>query len=100
MLGEPYGTLILTFSVVAIEVMLISTVMLADGRPGHDVRGDDDRAQRRDRALAGRRRSETPHAELQPAWRERVPVRDHPPGHDRADHAERHALDRRGDAEP
>ena len=28
MLGEPYGTLILTFSIVAIEVMLISTVML------------------------------------------------------------------------
>ena len=31
MLGEPYGTLILTFSIVAIEVMLISTVMLGGG---------------------------------------------------------------------
>jgi Ca2+:H+ antiporter len=33
MLGEPYGTLILTFSIVAIEVMLISTVMLGGGAP-------------------------------------------------------------------
>jgi len=32
-LGEPYGTLILTFSIVAIEVMLISTVMLGGGAP-------------------------------------------------------------------
>ena len=67
----------------------------ADGRPGHDVRGDDDRAQRRGRALARRRRPQAPHAGLQPARGERVPVRDHPAGHDRADPAERHALDRR-----
>jgi len=33
MLGEPFGTLILTFSIVAIEVMLISTVMLGGGAP-------------------------------------------------------------------
>ena len=33
MLGEPYGTLILTFSIVAIEVMLISTVMLGGDAP-------------------------------------------------------------------
>jgi Ca2+:H+ antiporter len=33
MLGEPLGTLILTFSIVAIEVMLISTVMLGGGAP-------------------------------------------------------------------
>ena len=33
MLGEPYGTLILTFSIVAIEVMLISTVMLGGEAP-------------------------------------------------------------------
>jgi Ca2+:H+ antiporter len=33
MLGEPYGTLILTFSIVAIEVMLISAVMLGGGAP-------------------------------------------------------------------
>src|SRR4029079_251267 len=32
-LGEPYGTLILTFSIVAIEVMLISTVMLGGDAP-------------------------------------------------------------------
>src|SRR5882757_890918 len=32
MLGEPFGTLILTFSIVAIEVMLISTVMLGGGK--------------------------------------------------------------------
>ena len=70
----------------------------ADDRPGHDVRGDDDRAQRRDRALARRRRPQAPHAGLQPARRERVPERDHPAGHDRADPAERHRLDRRGDA--
>jgi Ca2+:H+ antiporter len=35
MLGEPFGTLILTFSVVAIEVMLISTVMLGGGLKHH-----------------------------------------------------------------
>ena len=33
MLGEPFGTLILTFSIVSIEVMLISTVMLGGGAP-------------------------------------------------------------------
>ena len=33
MLGEPFGTLILTFSIVAIEVMLISTVMLGGDAP-------------------------------------------------------------------
>ena len=33
MLGEPFGTLILTFSIVAIEVMLISAVMLGGGAP-------------------------------------------------------------------
>ena len=33
MLGEPFGTLILTFTIVAIEVMLISTVMLGGGAP-------------------------------------------------------------------
>lgn len=64
LLGEPYGTPILIFSIVAIEVMLISTrdarQRRADGRPGHDVRGDDDRAQRRDRALARRRRAQAP----------------------------------------
>jgi Ca2+:H+ antiporter len=33
MLGEPFGTLILTFSIVAIEVMLISAVMLGGEAP-------------------------------------------------------------------
>lgn len=33
MLGEPFGTLILTFSIVAIEVMLISSVMLGGDAP-------------------------------------------------------------------
>lgn len=33
MLGEPYGTLILTFTIVAIEVMLISTIMLGGDAP-------------------------------------------------------------------
>ena len=33
MLGEPFGTLILTFSIVAIEVMLISAVMLGGDAP-------------------------------------------------------------------
>ena len=91
MLGEPYGTLILTFSIVAIEVMLISAVMLGGDAPtiGRDtmfavmmivLNGVD-------RPVARDRRPQAPHAGLQPARGERVPERDHPAGHDRADPA-------------
>ena len=53
--GEPFGTLILTLTVVVIEVVLIASIMLGPGRVGHDrarlaVRGHDDHHQRRPRA--------------------------------------------------
>src|SRR5690625_1397673 len=38
-LGDPYGTLILTLSVVVIEVILIASVMLGPGAPTHHPRG-------------------------------------------------------------
>ena len=95
MLGEPFGTLILTFSIVAIEVMLISTVMLGGGAP---TIGRDTMFAVMMIVLNGviglslvDRRPQAPHAGLQPARGERVPERDHPAGHDRADPAQRHA---------
>ena len=53
-LGEPYGTLVLTLSMVVIEVSLLAAIMLhgannADARAGRDVRHADDRAQRHGR---------------------------------------------------
>ena len=54
LLGEPLGTLVLTLTIVTIEVALIAAVMLGARRrrnawPGHDVCGPDDRPQRRRR---------------------------------------------------
>ncbi|WP_454706586.1 hypothetical protein [Delftia acidovorans] len=51
-LGEPYGTLILTLSIVSIEVILIASVLLGPGRVSDhrarlDLRGDDDHRESR-----------------------------------------------------
>ena len=58
MLGEPFGTLILTLQHRRhrgdADQHRDARRRRAHDRPGHDVRGDDDRAQRRDRALARR----------------------------------------------
>jgi hypothetical protein len=51
-LGEPYGTLVLTLSVIVIEVSLLAAIMLHganDARPRRHVRHPDDRSERHGR---------------------------------------------------